>query len=212
MDQTLEVRWFYDGTPPSTVVDWFMDLDPEQESEREDLYLISNDPSLNVKLREEKIQLKRQSGERTGAQFHDRVRGHREFWQKWSFPLTDDAPDLFTEDPSGLWLPVTKSRYQRKYKPAEQRSLLAPLVEPDPADALVELTQVTSGPHRAWTICMEAEGRAEVLPGTLRQMGLYVFNQGTPPALEPARSYGYVHWLEQAYVDGASALTNGMEG
>ncbi|NBB74864.1 MAG: hypothetical protein GVY35_14485 [Bacteroidetes bacterium] len=110
MDQTLEVRWFYDGTAPAAVLDWFMDLDPEQEAEREDLYLISNDPSLNVKLREGKIQLKRQSGERTGAQFHDRVRGHREFWQKWSFPLTDDAPDLFTEDPSGLWLPVTKCR------------------------------------------------------------------------------------------------------
>jgi hypothetical protein len=59
---------------------------------------------------------------------------------------------------------------------------------------------------------MEAEGRAEALPGTLRQMGQHVFGQGSPPALDPARSHGYVRWLKQAYVDGASALTNGMEG
>lgn len=209
MDQTLEVRWFYDGTPLSSVVDWFMDLDPDRESNRKDLYLISNDPSLNVKLREEKIQLKRRSGGRSHSQFHDQVQGHREFWQKWSFPLTDDSPDLFTDDPSGLWLPVTKSRRQRKYEPDEQRMLLDTLDEPDPADALVELTQVTSGPHTAWTICMEAEGRAEALPGTLRQMGRYVFNQGTPPTLDPSHSHGYVRWLEMVYADETSAPTHG---
>lgn len=206
MDQTLEVRWFYEGTPPASVVDWFMTFDPEKQSDREDLYLISNDPSLNVKLREEKIQLKRRSGDRVSTHFHDRVSGHREFWQKWSFPLTDDSPDLFTDDPSGLWLPVTKSRYQREYEPDEQRALLDTLDEPDPADALVELTQVTSGPHTAWTICMEAEGRAEALPGTLRQMGHYVFNQGTPPALDPSYSHGYVRWLEHVHANGAAAV------
>jgi hypothetical protein len=210
MDQTLEVRWFYDGMPPDAVVSWFESLNPHQQSEREDLYLISNDPSLNVKLREGKIQLKRHSGGRTRTAFSSAVRGVREYWQKWSFPLTADAPDLFTDDPSGLWMPVTKSRMQRVYEPDEQRALLDTLDEPNPAKALVELTRVTQGEHTAWTICMEAEGQAEALEGTLRQMGCYVFNQDTPPDLAPAHSFGYVRWLERLEAHAAGVPTNGL--
>ena len=204
MDYTLEVRWFYDGPPPEAVVDWFMTLDPQEQSSRQDLYLISRDPSLNVKLRESKIQLKRRSDEATLTTFCDGVRGYREPWQKWSFPLTDDAPDLFSDDPSGLWMPVKKHRYQREYEPDEQRTLLTTLEEPDPADALIELTRVTSGEHEAWTICMEAEGHAEALSGTLRQMGRYVFHQGTPPTLAPRDSFGYVQWLARTYLPDTS--------
>ena len=212
MDQTLEVRWFYDGTPPDAVVAWFKGLNPQQQSEREDLYLISDDPFLNVKLREGKIQLKRNSGDRTRTAFNDGVRGIREYWQKWSFPLTDDAPDLFTDDPSGLWMPVTKSRLRREYEPDEQHTLLDTLDEPEPAEALVELTRVTHGEHTAWTICMEAEGRAEALDGTLRQMGRYVFSQGTPPDLVPAHSFGYVRWLERLYEQqGVPLGSDGLE-
>lgn len=201
MDQTLEVRWFYDGPPPASVRDWIAAFDPDEPSEREDLYLISDDPSLNVKLREGKVQLKRRSGARPLVAFADAVRGYREFWQKWSFPLTDDAPNLFTDDPSGLWLPVTKTRRQRTFTPDAQRALLDTLDEPDPAEASVELTRVTHSDHVAWTVCMEAEGRAEALAGTLRQMGRYVFGQGTPPELAPEHSTGYVGWLERVHDD-----------
>jgi hypothetical protein len=197
MNQTLEVRWFYDGAPPVGVVEWFTSLAPRQQPEREDLYLISDDPSLNVKLRDGTIQLKRNSGDRPETTFTNEVRGIREYWQKWSFPLTDNAPDLFQDDPSGLWLSVVKSRLQRRYTPDEQRALLDTLDEPDPAHALVELTRITHGAHTAWTICMEAEGRLQALPGTLRQMGRHVFGQGTPPQLTPSHSFGYVRWLER---------------
>lgn len=211
MDHTLEVRWFYDGSAPNAVVQWFLDLAPEKQSDRTDLYLLSDDPSLNVKLREGKIQLKRHSGSRSRIQFHDGVAGYREYWQKWSFPLTDEAPDLFDEDPSGLWRPVEKARYQREFDADAQRALLdGALEETAPATALVELTRVTSGPHSAWTICMEAEGDADALPGTLRQMGRYVFQQGTPPALIPSHSHGYVRWLERCYGEApASAAAAG---
>ncbi len=197
MDQTLEVRWFYDGLPPDDVVKWFTSLNPGQQPEREDLYLISGDPSLNVKLRKGRIQLKRRSGNRTETAFSKDVQGIREYWQKWSFPLTNNAPDVFHDDPSDLWLSVVKSRLQRTYKPDAQRSLLDALDEPDPAHALVELTRVTHGEHTAWTVCMEAEGPMHALPGTLRQMGRYLFCQGFPFPLAPSHSFGYVRWLER---------------
>lgn len=199
MDQTLEVRWFYDGSPPQSVVDWFMALDPQQESEREDLYLVAQDPSLNVKLRAGNIQLKRRRAARTLTAFSDRVQGYREPWQKWSFPLTDGAPDPTSDDPSGLWRPVVKVRAQRAYSPKEQRALLASPEEPNPATGFVELTRVRSESHQAWTICIEAEGRMAALPGTLRQLGRYVFHQDHPPALDAQHSYGYARWLTRVY-------------
>jgi hypothetical protein len=209
MDQTLEVRWFCDGSLPESVVDWFMGFDPEKQPDREDLYLISDDPSLNVKLRGGHVQLKRRSGDQPAIRFCERVEGRREYWQKWSFPLTDDAPHPFADDPLGVWLPVEKSRYQREYGPGAQRRLFTALDEEHPAMALVELTQVVSGPHEAWTICVEAKGDLETLPGTLRQVGRYIFGQGTPPALGLPPSYGYVRWLEHIYQDEAVPIEIG---
>jgi hypothetical protein len=197
MEHTLEVRWFYDGLPPDDVVAWFSNLNPAQHPVREDLYLISDDPSLNVKWRNGRIELKRRSGDRVEASFAEGVQGTREEWQKWSFPLTKDAPNIRHNDPSSLWLAVEKSRLQRVYKPSEQRALLGTLDEPDPANALVELTRVTCGDCTAWTICMEAKGPAHALPGTLRQMGRFVFSHGIPLDLSPLQSFGYVRWLER---------------
>lgn len=199
MEQTLEVRWFYEGAPPEDVVEWFQTFDPTLEPEREDLYLFSQDPSLNVKLREGMLQLKRQSGRRARTAFSERAVGFREYWQKWSFPLTDNAPDPFTDDPSGLWLPVTKVRMQRAFSGADQTALLDTLIEPTPTTALVELTRVTYSTQTAWTVCIEAQGPTEALSGTLQQMGEHVFREGPFPTLRLPHSYGYVRWLETVH-------------
>jgi len=196
MERTLEVRWFYEGRAPDDVVAWFNTLNPRQHPKREDLYLISDDPSLNVKWRSGQIELKRRSGNRSETAFAEHVRGIQEYWQKWSFPLTKDALDLQHNDPSNLWLRVEKARLQRVYMPSEQRALLGTLSEPDPANALVELTRVTCGNCSAWTICMEAKGPTRALPGTLRRMGRFVFSRGTSPTLELSQSFGYVGWLK----------------
>lgn len=52
MDDTLEVRWFVEDAPPASVVDWIETLGAEAETARTDLYLVSRDPAMNVKLRE----------------------------------------------------------------------------------------------------------------------------------------------------------------
>ena len=36
MDDTLEVRWFLDGSPPDAVVDWIRSLGAEADSARTD--------------------------------------------------------------------------------------------------------------------------------------------------------------------------------
>jgi len=197
MDDTLEVRWFVDGPQPNEVVDWIQSLGAEAESARTDLYLVSGDPAMNVKLREGKVQTKHRIGDRTPIQFADDVEGVQERWVKWSFPTVEQHHDLFDEDPTGLWVPVHKERLRLVLSPEDQEDLLSRLIESDPAEAKIELTQVRSKGLQAWTICMEAEGRPEALPGTLQQTGTYLFSQGTPPTLSRDHSFGYARWIQE---------------
>jgi hypothetical protein len=151
---------------------------------------------MNVKLREGKVQTKHRIGDRTPIRFADDVEGIQERWVKWSFPTAEQHHDLFNEDPTGLWVPVHKERLRLELSPAQQDDLLSRLIEPDPAEAKIELTEVRSEGKRAWTICMEAEGEPEKLPGTLQQSGRYLFGQGSPPTLAQAHSFGYAKWIQ----------------
>jgi len=205
MDDTLEVRWFVDGPAPAAVTDWIQSVGAEPETTRTDLYLVSGDPAMNVKLREGKVQTKHRIGDRTPISFADAVEGLQERWVKWSFPTEEQHHDLFDDDPTGLWVPVHKERMRLEIDPDEQPDLLDHLIEPDPAEAKIELTEVRADGHEAWTICMEAEGRPEALPGTLQQMGTYLFGQGTPPELRPEASFGYARWIQTLKTADAAA-------
>lgn len=210
MDDTLEVRWFVDGRPPSDVLDWIRSLGAEAESARTDLYLVSNDPAMNVKLREGNVQTKHRIGDRTPITFTADVEGIQERWVKWSFPTVEQHHDLFDKDPTGLWVPVHKERLRLKVPPEEQSSHLSRMIEPDPAEAKIELTEVRSQGQNGWTICMEAEGTPDALPGTLQQVGNYLFQKGTPPDLSSAHSFGYARWIQTlpSSSQSASSVTN----
>lgn len=205
MDDTLEVRWFVDGAPPDAAVDWVRDLGAEAETTRTDLYLVSNDPGMNVKLREGKVQTKHRIGDRTSITFADAVEGIQERWVKWSFPTVEQHHDLFEDDPTGLWVPVHKERLRLEVEPDEQADLLDHMIESDPTEAKIELTEVRAEGERAWTICMEAEGRPEALPGTLQQMGNYLFSRDTPPDLPKTSSFGYSRWIQTLDVSAAAS-------
>ena len=197
MDDTLEVRWFVEDAPPASVVDWIETLGAEAETTRTDLYLVCRDPAMNVKLREGKVQTKHRIGDRTPIEFANGVHGVQERWVKWSFPTVEQHHDLFDDDPTGLWVPVHKERLRLEVEPDEQADLLDRLIEPAPARAKIELTEVRAEETRAWTICMEAQGRPDALPGTLQQMGNYLFAQGHPPTLTADHSFGYTRWIQR---------------
>jgi len=194
MEHTLEVRWFSPGAPPASVVDWITGLGAEEESARTDLYLVSTDPAMNVKLRDGMIQTKRRLAEPAPIAFRDDVRGLKERWVKWSF-ATRNRPDLLANDSTGLWHPVHKERLQREVPPDEQAALLEGVQAASAANAVLECTFVQSGGTKAWTVCMEAEGEPGALASTLATMGRSLFAQRRPPALESSASFGYAQWL-----------------
>lgn len=196
MDVTLEVRWFIPGAVPDAVATWFDEVGAERESERTDLYLVSTDPTLNVKLREGKLQTKHRIGTPDATRWGDALAGERERWVKWSFDLDDDAPDLFDDDPTGLWVPVHKRRDQLELDDDAQADRLnGTMVTADPADAKIELTRVEAAGHEAWTVCVEAEGDPAKLEATLQQTSRHLFAAGFPHPLPVDRSMGYVGWL-----------------
>jgi hypothetical protein len=198
MDDTLEIRWFAPGSPPSHVTDWITDLGAESESNRTDLYLLSEDPAMNVKFREGQLQTKHRIGDGEPVRVNERVSGVRERWIKWSFPLDDHAPDLIKSDPSGLWVPVHKQRLQVELDADEQLRRLRDadfeVTEPDPVEALAELTVVRSSDTISWTVNVESEGAPERLASTLEQIVPLFF---ADPAItfEEDGSFGYAEWL-----------------
>lgn len=193
MDHTLEVRWFYPGTPPSALVDWITDLGATQESVRTDLYLVSDDPAMNVKLREGKVQTKHRLNRPVPCQFSPSVGGHRERWVKWSFGL-NGSHDLLDEDPTGLWVPVHKDRLQLSLEPDEVEDIVGGAIDPETTEAAMELTTVSAEGSSAWSLCIESEGRPAGLSGTLDRAG-DVLLQDCPHPLDDEHSFGYARWI-----------------
>lgn len=196
MTHTLEVRWFKDGPLPSSVVEWIQSKEAQTESARTDLYLLSTDPAMNIKLREGRIETKRRTGERTKITFSNDVQGVQEWWTKWSFPTVEHHQELFEEDPSALWVPVHKERIRITFTPKMQSRMLPRLIESSPAKAKLELTKLRAQKQEAWTICLEAEGRRNVLSGTLQQTGKHIFSRTFPLQLTTNDSFGYSRWLQ----------------
>ena len=198
MDDTLEIRWFASGTPPSHITDWITDLGAESESNRMDLYLLSEDPAMNVKFREGQLQTKHRLGDGEPVRVNERVSGMRERWIKWSFPLDDDAPNLIKSDPTGLWVPVHKQRLQVELDADEQLRRLRDagfeITEPDPVEALAELTVVRSGETVSSTVNVESEGAPERLASTLEQI-VPLFFADPAISFEAETSFGYAEWL-----------------
>ena len=194
MDRTLEVRWFIDGPIPFAVNEWADDLDLQHQSTRTDRYLISQDGGMNVKVRNGQIQTKRRLDGPDPLSFSEAVRGYREHWLKWSFPISGAHADRPAQDPDGLWVPVHKVRRQRMFSTNEYDTLLdAPLDQP--THSKLELTEVCVGEAEAYTICVEAEGPDACLHETLNAVGAALFEEDDAPDLGPDQSFGYAKWL-----------------
>ncbi|WP_022835323.1 hypothetical protein [Salisaeta longa] len=201
MDRTREVRWFFNGRPPADVTSWFEAHGATLESTRTDSYVVSNDPALNVKLREGKIQTKHRFGAPTDVQFGPAVAGRAEEWGKWSFALSD-APNVHATDPGPVWVAVQKERWQRVLTPQAHREHLGAQAAADPCEASIELTKLQVGPRTGWTLCFETAGPAAAARAeTFRAVGTHWLGGTFPHALPATRSFGYVAWLKRLLAD-----------
>lgn len=193
---SLEVRWFGAGPTPRALEEWLAGLGPVETSTRTDRYLSPLGPSFNLKLRSEGgefVEMKHRLADAERRDFGPDAAGHVEQWYKWSFSL-DHRPDLWTEDRTGLWIPVEKTRSLHVLDDAELRARDDSSAEPD-VTAHVEVTGVTALGETAWTCGLEATGPVDELERAVASVGSELFGEGFPMVLSAEQSFGYAEWL-----------------
>lgn len=198
---TLEARWFNTGPVPSELRDWFENMGSSEASKWTDLYLLTEDVSLNLKLRGKNVQVKHRLGEPLHCSLGQSVTAHCEQWVKWSFACADAPSRPWDSDPTGLWVPVHKKRRRHRLSADTQETLSEALPTSPPATVEVECTEVTVGDETAWTFCIEAEGPTQTLHDTLTQAGRALLSDQFPVSLPAEQSLGYVEWLQGLSLD-----------
>jgi hypothetical protein len=199
---SLEVRWFGEGSPPRALDEWISGLGTVDTSTRTDLYFPPPGPAFNLKLRSEGgeyVELKRRLADPTAHAFGPDVEGHVEQWYKWRFSL-DHTPAPWTADQTGLWLPVTKRRTLYTFDEAALRAFDDGVPAAD-VSAHAEVTAVSAASERAWTCGIEVAGPPGALADTLRAAGSALFGAGFPVVLSAEQSLGYVAWLRRLLAD-----------
>lgn len=205
MQLTAELRWFYRGTLPEEVLQWFQQdqlgdhLAPSEE--REDLYLYSPGCDyLGIKLRQGRLEIKWRKAELGVLYFGDRVEGKAEKWGKW---LCED-PTTESFQPTAVvgqkaWVGVKKVRSQRQYQVLPVESLTAvPVNESIEQGCSVELTQLDINGNTWWSLAFEAFGEDDCLMDNLQAVASRVFKSDRGPKLQAEDSYAYPNWLSVA--------------
>jgi hypothetical protein len=191
---TLEVRWIAPGALSASMIEWFEPIPGAIES-REDVYFVTSRAwGISLKIRGgARMDLKAAQERRGVLDVRERARGGVGSWRKWSFAL---PASVEVDTGSREWIAVQKVRRIRHFTfdgttPVEQ-------VDPgsDEDSCAVELTDVTMGDDRWWTLGFEARGAAATRRAIEAAAGL-VLHDPLPDGAELGSAYAmsYIDWL-----------------
>jgi hypothetical protein len=201
MFPSMEVRWFYQGTVPVEVAEWFHSdtNQAEEQPSRVDYYLYLQEiDGLGIKLREGRMEVKRRQCQHGILRFHERAAGLVEHWRKWSFELSMSEGELpHSLVPISSWLGVQKERQLRKFRvTGDDRLVPVPAGEYPERGCSVELSSLRVEGQDWWSLCFEAFGDESSLRQTLLLVMEHVLaHEQVPFPLDAKASYGYPRWL-----------------
>jgi hypothetical protein len=201
MFPSAEARWFYGGTIPQQVLQWFREEQGilEEPADRVDHYLhLPDGDSLGIKLREGRLEIKQRHRKYGTVEFHKGAAGLVEHWRKWSFQLaqgSDRLPPAMISDPS--WIAVRKRRWLYRYRITRDRDVIPmETVEYPEQGCDLELTSVKAEGRDWWTWGFEAFGEETALQGNLVLVAAQIFaTHGPPIVLGVSHSHSYPAWL-----------------
>ncbi|HJR68348.1 MAG TPA: hypothetical protein VJ802_18100 [Gemmatimonadaceae bacterium] len=215
MTIATEVRWFWKGELDHDLERWFRsakellgDAIPDSDLDnRTDHYLVEPESSeYGLKLREEKLELKRMLDSSLFRAPRTGVTGIAQLWTKddWTYTRipTRESSDAVVQaflggsDAADI-ASVRKRRWQRKYVPRDDGTLERVGLREKLARACnVELTGLTfEGPW--WTIAFEAYGDT-THPGTLANTVDWFFERFASPRPRLENSESYPQWISRA--------------
>ncbi|HLO50563.1 MAG TPA: hypothetical protein VK211_19255 [Kamptonema sp.] len=201
MRASVELRWFYSGTLPKAIAEWFWQdslggyLSPPEE--REDLYLLI--PSCNylgLKLRQKGLEVKWRQAELGPVGFGNRWEGKAEKWLKWVCveTATPVPTDILA---TGVWVAVKKKRSQRLYQVADGGLTPVPIEAPIPQGCSIEITQLSINGEAWWSLGFEAFGPDSALRENLKFVAGWASKSYPGQKLTAEDSLGYPQWLNR---------------
>jgi hypothetical protein len=185
VQHSAEARWFFTGTIPDPVEDWFLDGNASEPESRVDRYLVfPGCESVGVKLRDADdrgggdFEIKVWVGAPQVTRFTPEVTARTDAWVKWSSPTP--APPRWVE-PS--FVTVAKERRQRTFS----------LDGGTGANAEVVTLEVDG--RSWWTLGLESFGPREAVRPALLTVATHWFVHQPPCELGVIRSMSYPTWL-----------------
>lgn len=172
MQASLEIRWFFDGTPDAEIRAALSSWGSAQHETRRDRYLFVGGDGTGLKLREGRLELKWRL--RSRATSIASLAGHVERWHKASM-----AAEWGLAAAPGPWLEVDKRRWQWR------------------GDAgATELARIAAGERTSWSLAIESFG---VGPAQrrwfVRTLARLARSVPAPERFTLERSFGYPRWL-----------------
>jgi hypothetical protein len=205
---TMELRWFYRGTIPPAIAQWFQQPELgeflEASSQREDTYLLlPGHDYLGLKLRQGTLEVKLRQAELGVQDFDIGWQGRVEQWVKWS---ADSSPPVEAMSEAstaqGTWISVQKARSQRQYEVLPNQTCVAvPLAQATATRCTMELTQLTVNTTDRntidwWSLAFEATGDRAF--SGLKTVVNWVSRTQYPMPPREEDSFAYPHWLLKA--------------
>ncbi len=196
IDETTELRWFFEGKLPTAVLDWFAPDDMIGLSEhRSDSYRIGDHVDVGVKRRfGSKLELKRRQGPPESFVMPNGSCGQLERWKRWS-----PADEHVGIDEDTRWIDVEKAIVKRRFDALGQE---LPITETT-RDAVgqgcdAEIVAVSIEGRSAWSVAFSAFGPHDTHQALLRVAAdslLGDASNGWKDRLTSAMSCGYPEWL-----------------
>jgi len=198
---TAEVRWFNKGSIPPAMMNWFTKIHPQVwiEAEHTDFYYsLPNDDTTGIKLRANRIEIKKRQAVEKSVRFTPLAIGAIETLEKWSITLRP-AEINFNEiagDP--IWVEVRKQRNLQRYQLSASLSPIPVAYHRRvPQGFTLELSQITTKQERWWTIAFEFYGIANIPITKIQNITREIVNSLPNLQLEPHSSFGYPQFLNR---------------
>jgi hypothetical protein len=193
--QTLEVRWFYPGSLPDEVINWFNtpSENRRQPDTRTDVYLQSSAPELGVKLRQGNLEVKYRQQQLGQIEIDRFSESQVEQWSKW---ICDGVPSSGAKKQG--WIPVDKVRYQRFYQVEFLDVIqLAQIDTPRQNAAAIEITELQLRGQFWWTIACEYLGNNISIDRHFSPLVRNLLLNYPLSISTPSISGGYPQWLSE---------------
>jgi hypothetical protein len=205
---TAEVRWFFDGSIPAAIAQWFCRgslLD--KAAPREDHYMLFPSPlGLNIKLREGRLEVKSRVGAPGLHTFATNITGNVELWEK---RIGGDAAvaefEKLRASAPHLWIAVGKERTLRTFsleRVSIQEVAAGKIFLADGCN--VELTKITVDRAAYWSFAFEAFGEPSRVEAHMQKIAERIFADSPTATFVADNSFSYPEWLDRTRRSGSA--------